>query len=68
MRTYLNVLNDSAVTFIPDLSKYGWDYPMTGPGWEVYSPSGEVRCFLTQAEAEAWRNSEVAEAFRIENS
>lgn len=68
MRSYIDVLNDSAVTFIPDLSKYGWDYEgITGPGWEVYSPMGEVKAFRTKGEAEAWRLAQVKEAHRIEN-
>lgn len=60
--TFINALNMSAVTFISDVRAYGWavaDQNTPRPGYEVYSPFGEVKCFDTYAEANAWRIREV---------
>lgn len=54
---FVNALNLTAVTPVPDLAVYGW--PFGGPGWEAYSPGGEVQMFRTQREAHAWRLDEV---------
>ena len=54
---FVDALNLTAVTPVPDLAAYGW--PIEGPGWEAYSPSGEVQAFATQREANAWRLDEV---------
>lgn len=69
--TFLNVLNDTAVVFIRDLSDYNWEArdgeivataATESPafsGWEAYSPFGEIRAFATREEAHAWRVTEV---------
>jgi hypothetical protein len=60
MRNFIDALGESAVTFILDLSAYGWD--ITGSGWEAISPSGEIRAFATRDEAHAWRMAEVRDS------
>ena len=65
MLTFIEILNDSAVTYVRDLAQYGWDVPASTPGWEAISPAGEIKHFATRAEAEAWRQAEVREAFEL---
>lgn len=54
---YLTVLAECPVTYLRDLSLWGWD--MTGPGWEAISPFGEIRAFYDSIEAVTWRNIQV---------
>lgn len=54
---FVAALNLTAVTPVPDLSAYGW--PFYGPGWEAFSPEGEVRAFGSREAAHAWRLSSV---------
>ena len=65
MRTFIEILNDSTVTYVRDLARYGWEVPASTPGWEACSPAGEFKHFATKAEAEAWRRAEVREAFEL---
>jgi hypothetical protein len=68
--SFLNALNESAVTYVADLAPgwatpaddylpIGWTEQPEGPGWEATSPQGEIRAFATREEAHAWRVSEV---------
>lgn len=63
MSAFVDALNESAVTYIPDVERYGWAHiPGSGApidGWEAISPAGEIRCFDTRKEAQAWRITEV---------
>jgi len=55
---FVDALNDTAVTFVRELSGWGWS-GVTGPGFEVsLYRTGEIRAFSTYAEAHAWRVAE----------
>lgn len=51
----INTLNETAVTFVSDLSWAG----IEGPGYEAISWTGEIRAFTTYREANVWRLAEV---------
>ena len=65
---FIDALNESAVTYIPDVTRYGWAHiPDSGApidGWEAISPDGEIQCFNTRTEAQRWRIREVLEYWR----
>lgn len=54
---FIDVLNESSVTFIRDLAAYGWD--RSGPGYEAVSPLGEIQAFTNYPDAQTWRRREV---------
>jgi hypothetical protein len=56
---FVDALNLSAIAPVADLSEWGW--ALDGPGWEAYSPTGEVRAFRTHDAAHAWRIAAVRE-------
>jgi hypothetical protein len=60
---FVNVLNESAVTFVPRLSQYGYAHiPGTDDsGYEAISPTGEIKAFDSYRAANAWRMAEVRE-------
>jgi hypothetical protein len=55
--SFIDVLNESSVTFVPDLGKF-WPH-IDGAGFEAMSPTGEIQAFATQREANNWRMIEV---------
>lgn len=71
MSKFLDALNDSAVTFVRDLTDYNWEVrdgqivstfateSLGFSGWEAISPTGEIKAFFTREEAHAWRVAEV---------
>lgn len=58
MPSFIDILNESAVTYVRDLNALGYT-SISGPGWEAISPTGEIRVFGTRYEAEKWRMAEV---------
>lgn len=61
---FVDVLNESAVTYVRDVEALGWAWAGgQRDGWEAISPSGEIRCYDTYAEAQRWRMAEVREFF-----
>lgn len=62
---FINLLNRTAVVFIPNLGAYGWHNFEDVPGFEAYSPFGEIRAFRTYAEAHAWRVQTIREALGL---
>ena len=60
MSIYVNLLNESSVTFVRDLGAYGWGALAGMPGFEAISPTGEIQAFTDQKAAESWRRREVA--------
>lgn len=63
--TFINALNDSPITFIPDLSKYDWNM---GAGFEAISIYGEIRAFNTWNDANAWRLSVILDGEQVSGS
>jgi hypothetical protein len=60
--TFLSLLQETSITFIPDVAKYGWsvrDESVPTPGFEAISPYGEIKCFDTYDDARTWRNAEI---------
>jgi hypothetical protein len=53
---FVNVMNETWVTFVRDLTLYGWG--RDGSGWEACSPSGEICLFETEHDARVWRGEE----------
>lgn len=51
---FINMLNETSVTFLPDLGRY-WGPEITGPGYEAISYYGEIAAFRTWQEANAFR-------------
>ena len=62
--SFVDILNESAVTYVRDLAAYGWAGP-SGPGWEAISPTGEIRAFDDEVRAQAWRLDEVRMIARL---
>lgn len=63
--SFINLLNETSVTFIPDVRKYRWaviNQLVPTPGYEAISPFGEIKCFDTYADANKWRLAEIQEA------
>jgi hypothetical protein len=56
---FINVLNQSAVTFIQDLGDYGWGALAGMSGYEAISPTGEIMAFTTYKRANNWRMAQV---------
>jgi hypothetical protein len=60
---FINLLNETSVTYISDLSDYWWEdesgAPRTGPGFEAISRTGEIRAFDTYLQANDWRLAEL---------
>ena len=61
MATFLDLLSETSVTYIPDVTKYGWHYIPGSQidGFEAQSPFGEIKCFNTFKEANAWRVAQI---------
>lgn len=58
--SFLELLNESSVTFVTDLGKYWSDPALKGvSGYEAVSPGGEIRVFSNYADANAWRLAEI---------
>jgi hypothetical protein len=61
---FVNVLNETYVTWVSELADYGWE-GRSGEGWEAVSWTGEIRAFITREDAQAWRVSECLEALGV---
>lgn len=58
---FINLLNETSVTYIRDIGKYGWLTIEGEPtdAYEAISWTGEIRVFTTYARANEWRVREV---------
>jgi hypothetical protein len=56
---FIDLLNQTYVVFVPDLTKYGWAGSWGTSGFEACSPTGEIRAFRDWKAANAWRLAEV---------
>jgi hypothetical protein len=60
MSTFINMLNETSVTFIADLSIWWTD--KTGSGFETCAYTGEVQVFDTYAKANQFRLDSIKES------
>lgn len=58
---FINLLNECPITFIRDLTSYGYAEPEYGDnsGFEVYSIYGEIKCFADWESANRFRIEQI---------
>lgn len=56
---FVDLLNETAVVYVPNLGARGWGDFDGIAGFEAYSPGGEIQAFATWREAHDWRIAEI---------
>lgn len=61
MLTFIHLLNESPIVFIPDMERYGYATSEYGykSGFEVYSIYGEIKCFADWDSANRFRIEQI---------
>jgi hypothetical protein len=57
---FIHLLNEAPIVWCREV----WAY-QGQPGWEAYSPFGEIKAFVTWEAANEWRISEIRECMLI---